>query len=161
MIGEPIKEKIIWRFEYVVVTALEILLMVSVALAGIFLFVLLARGLRTQLVQIQSVSMLLDVMQSCFAGVLTVLLGLELLETLKTYFKEHHVRIEVILVVVIIALGRQMIQVELDHTSAPVLFGLAALVLALTAGYFLVKKAQTLSATGSGGPADGATTPTV
>jgi uncharacterized membrane protein (DUF373 family) len=81
-------------------------------------------------------------LQQSFAGVLTVVLGLELLETLNTYFTEHHVRLEVILVVAIIAIGRHVIQIDFEHTAGTVLLGIAGVILALTLGYFLVKKAQ-------------------
>jgi uncharacterized membrane protein (DUF373 family) len=81
-------------------------------------------------------------MQQSFAGVLSVVLGLELFETLKTYFTEHQIRLEVILVVAIIAVGRQVVQVDFEHTPGAVLFGLSAVILALTLGYFLVKRAQ-------------------
>jgi uncharacterized membrane protein (DUF373 family) len=81
-------------------------------------------------------------MQQSFAGVLIVVLGLELLETLKTYFAEHHVRLEVILVVAIIAVGRHVIQIDFEHTPGTVLLGLSSVILALTVGYFLIKRTQ-------------------
>jgi len=71
-----------------------------------------------------------------------VVLGLELLETLRAYFTEHRVRLEVILVVAIIAVGRQVIQIDFEHTPGMVLLGLSGLILALTLGYFLIKKSH-------------------
>jgi uncharacterized membrane protein (DUF373 family) len=47
---------------------------------------------------------------------LTVILALELLETLKAYFAEHRVRLEVILIVSIIAVGRHALEIDFDHT---------------------------------------------
>jgi uncharacterized membrane protein (DUF373 family) len=79
-------------------------------------------------------------MQRSLAGVLVVVLALELLETLKTYFVDHHIRVEVILVVAIIAVGRHVIQIDFEHTPGIVLLGLSSVILALTSGYFLVRK---------------------
>src|SRR5215467_6354411 len=73
------------------------------------------------------------------------LLGLELMETLKTYFSAHHIRVEVILVVAIIAVGRHIIKLDFEHVSASLLFGLAALTIALAAGYFLVRSSHSSS----------------
>ena len=62
-----------------------------------------------------------------------MVLGLEVSETLKAYFRDHHVRSEVIIVVAIIAASRHLVQLDFEHAS-PVS-------LPLTAGYVLVKKA--------------------
>jgi uncharacterized membrane protein (DUF373 family) len=71
-------------------------------------------------------------------------LGLELLETLRTYFSEHRVRLEVILIVAIIAAGRHVIQLDFEHIDGLALIGMAAVVLSLTAGYFLIRKSGAL-----------------
>jgi uncharacterized membrane protein (DUF373 family) len=81
-------------------------------------------------------------LQRGFGGVLIVLLGLELMETLKTYFSEHHIRVEVILVVAIIAVGRHIIKLDFEHVSASLLFGLSVLMIGLTTGYFLVRRSH-------------------
>jgi uncharacterized membrane protein (DUF373 family) len=155
MDGKHIKEHTISKFEVITITALQGLLIILVAVATIALYVLFAQNLLVQAAQIHTVAGLLPAMQRSFAGVLTVVLGLELLETLKTYFTEHRVRLEVILVVAIIAVGRHVIQVDFEHTPGPVLLGLSAVIAALTLGYFLVKKSQVLGASKPGVPASG------
>ena len=140
--GTALKDRILSKLESAVVTAVQVLMMVMVLVATLVLYVLLAKNLLAQVGRIESVAGLLPTMQQSFAGVLSVVLGLELFETLKTYFTEHQLRLEVILVVAIIAVGRQVIQVDFEHTPGVVLFGLSAVILALTLGYFLVKKAQ-------------------
>jgi uncharacterized membrane protein (DUF373 family) len=142
MDGTALKDRILAKLEGAVVTAVQVLMMVMVLVATLVLYVLLAKNLLTQVTRIESVAGLLLTMQQSFAGVLSVVLGLELFETLKTYFTEHQLRLEVILVVAIIAVGRQVIQVDFEHTPSTVLLGLSAVMLALTLGYFLVKKAQ-------------------
>ena len=77
-----------------------------------------------------------------FAGVLLLLLGLELLETMKTYFSDFHVRTEVILIVAMIAVGRHIVQIDFEHIPAASLGGIGVLMLALSVSYFLVRRKQ-------------------
>jgi len=142
MDGTAMKGRILSKLEVTAVTAMQVLMIVIVLVATFVLYLLLVKNLLTQATRIESVAGLIPAMQQSFAGVLTVVLGLELLETLKTYFTEHQVRLEVILVIAIIAVGRHVIQVDFEHTSGTVLLGLSAVILALTSGYFLIKRAQ-------------------
>ncbi len=142
MDGIALKDRILSKLEASVVAAMQVLMMVVVLVATFVLYLLLLKNLFTQVARIESVDGLLPTLQQSFAGVLTVVLGLELLETLNTYFTEHHVRLEVILVVAIIAIGRHVIQIDFEHTPGTVLLGISGVILALTLGYFLVKKAQ-------------------
>ncbi len=129
-------------FERLVLAALQLLLMLLIALAVFELFyVLLRHGLKT-LEGIHSVADLQDALQRGFAGVLLVLIGLELLETLRAYQHDHHVRVGVVLVVAIIAVGRHIIQLEFEHLSGASLLGIAALVLAVSAGYVLIRRME-------------------
>jgi uncharacterized membrane protein (DUF373 family) len=136
------RERFVWLFELVTVTALQILIMAVVFVATFILFVMFVHNVYARTNEIQSIDVLLPAMQKVFAGVLVVLLGLELAETMKTYFTKHHIRVEVILILAIVGVGRHMIQLDFDHIPAAEILSLAALMLALTGGYFLVKKAQ-------------------
>jgi uncharacterized membrane protein (DUF373 family) len=127
-------------FELVVVRAVQVLLMIMTAIATIVLFALMWRALRETALQYENVPALHHTLQRGFGGVLIVLLGLELLDTLKTYFSHHHIRAEVILVVALIAVGRHVIQLDFETVPAQSLVGLSALVLVLTTGLFLVKR---------------------
>jgi uncharacterized membrane protein (DUF373 family) len=135
-------QQVVRKFVFVAVSALQVLVILTVAIATILLFVLFVNGLRTQVPQIESLANLLTVVQRAFSGILIVLLGLELLETLSTYFSEHHIRVEVILVVAMIAAGRDIIEVDFAHTPGPQLLGYGVLILSLAASYFLVRKAH-------------------
>jgi hypothetical protein len=68
--------------------------------------------------------------QTAFSGVLLIILGLELMETLRVYFRSHRVRLETILAVAIIAVGRHVINLDVEHMSGGSLMGVAAVVLA-------------------------------
>lgn len=138
-------EKLVSGFELATVLALQVLIVVLIAASTIVLYVLAVEAMRSEMVHIGTVGELLEAVQRGVAGILVVVLALELLATLTAYFSEHQVRLEVILIVAIIAISRQVILVEAAHTSGPVLFGLSTLIISLTVGYFLVKKAQRTS----------------
>ena len=133
-------EAIVKKFELVAVIAVELLLVVAVAVSIAVLYVLFINGVRTNLVTINSVDEMQRALQKAFAGVLLVMMGLELIETLKTYFAEHSIRIEVILIVALIAVGRHIVQIDLEHTGGTALLGVAALVVGLAVSYFLIRK---------------------
>jgi uncharacterized membrane protein (DUF373 family) len=135
-------ERITRKFEFVAVTALQTLIMLSVAVGTVALFALFIGALRSQVPQIGSLANLQPLLQRSFSGVLMVLLGLELLETLRTYFDEHHIRVEVILVVAMIAAGRAIIEIDFAHSPGMQLLGYGALMASLAVSYFLVKKAH-------------------
>ena len=138
-------EGIVQRFELIAVMAVQLLLVVAVAAAIAVLYVLFVNGVRNNLVAISSVAEMQTALQRTFAGVLLVMMGLELIETLKTYFADHHIRIEVILIVAMIAVGRHIVQIDLEHMGGPALVGIAALIVGLAVSYFLVKRTHVQS----------------
>lgn len=143
-------------FEAGIVVALQFIMMFVIALAVVELVRLLLAAIAyqwfgigsplTQFVDIGSVDDLQRALQRAFGGVLLVLLGLELFDTLRTYFKEHRLRLEIILVVAIIAVGRHVILLDFEHLNGLMLIGIASLIVALTGGYFLVRRVSTTPA---------------
>ena len=83
-----------------------------------------------------------DILQNAFGGILVVFVGLELLETMRAYFADHHVRVEVILFVAIIATGRHIIGLDAHHTEPMTFVGLSLLMITLSGSYYLLKKSS-------------------
>jgi len=75
-----------------------------------------------------------------FGFIMLVVIGIELLETMKTYLTEGHPHYEVVLSVAIIAIARKVIILDLKEVDSLTLIGIASIVLALTVGYFLMRK---------------------
>jgi len=140
--GASLTQRLLRWFDIVIVAALQVLLIMLIVIATITLYGLFLLGVRNNIGDIGTAEDLHGVLQRGFGGVLIVLLGLELMETLKTYFSEHHIRVEVILVVAIIAVGRHIIKLDFEHVSASLLFSLSALMIGLTVGYFLVRQSH-------------------
>jgi len=77
---------------------------------------------------------------------LLILIGIELLDTIKAYFKENAIHFEIVILLAIVALARKVIL--LDPASAPQpefigleLIGIGVVILGLAGAYFLIKKA--------------------
>ena len=72
-----------------------------------------------------------------FGYFLLVLIGVELIETLKAYVKKDVIHVRVVLEVALIAMARKVIIEEPNNVPSLTLFGIAALILALgLASYF-------------------------
>lgn len=85
---------------------------------------------------------------------LLVLIGLELLETIRAYLDRGEFHVEIVILVAIIAIARKVILLESADKGE--LVGVALLIIALCSGYFLVRRARVLP---SPLPDDGAPSP--
>jgi uncharacterized membrane protein (DUF373 family) len=142
VLASVIINRFIGKFEAVIIALLQLLLVVAVTVGTLQLFIIFVERLPEVWANIDSAVDLHNAMQHAFGGVLVVVLGLELIETLKVYFHEHQVRVEVIMIVGLIAVGRHVIQVDYEHVQNSQLFGLGALIVALSLGYFLVGRSR-------------------
>ncbi len=73
---------------------------------------------------------------------LLVLVGLEILDTIKAYLDEHVVHVEIVLLAALVAIARKVITLDIKNTSAMTMLGIAAILAALTVGYYLFKRAN-------------------
>jgi uncharacterized membrane protein (DUF373 family) len=64
----------------------------------------------------------------------------ELIETIKVYLAEDTIRVEVVLLVAIMALARKVVLIDFSVDQAASLLSLAAVLAALTGGYFLIRR---------------------
>ena len=137
---------ILRMFQTTVVALVGLLLALAVAVAVAVLYVGLFAAFRAGLADtLEAAGGLQVALQNVFGGVLLVLLGLELIDTLKVYFAEHTIRTEVILIVAMIAVGRHIIQIDYHHTGGLELIGIATIMVALAVSYFLVKRSRIAS----------------
>ena len=132
----------IGKFEALIIALLQLLLVIAVTVGTIQLFIIFIERLPEVWAAVTNAEDLHEAMQRAFGGVLVVVLGLELIETLKVYFHEHQVRVEIIMIVGLIAVGRHVIQVNYEHVEASKLIGMGALIVSLAFGYFLVGKSS-------------------
>jgi uncharacterized membrane protein (DUF373 family) len=129
------------------VWALAGLLVVVVVLSTVHLGVLVGEEIWTPprfLIRVQG---LLEI----FGFFLLVLIGVELLETLKAYMKRDVIHVRVVLEVALIAMARKVIIEEPNVVPSLTLFGIAALILALGVAFYFERQAKRESGLGRHG----------
>ena len=83
----------------------------------------------------------IDELLEIFGLFMLVLIGLELLDTIaKSYMGESTDHAQIVLAVAIIAIARKVIILDVKDLSGLALVGIAAIILALSIGYYLIKK---------------------
>ena len=129
--------KNIEKFESFINITLLFMLALVVLLATIDLGWIIVKDILTPPVLLLDVDELLEL----FGAFLLVMIGIELLHTVKTYITEKTVHVEVVLMVGIIAIARKVVLLEPKELGGLTLLGIGAIIFALTAGYYLVRLA--------------------
>ncbi len=124
------------QFEKGVVNFLIGLMVLTVALVTIELAVLLVKDIAAHPRHLLGIDELLDI----FGMFLLVLLGLELLETIKAYLIEHAIHVEVVMVVALIAISRKVVILDVKQMQALTLFAVGTIILTLSVGYYLISR---------------------
>lgn len=83
----------------------------------------------------------LDQLMDLFGVFMLVLIGIELLDTIKVYLKENVVHVEVVVLVAIIAVARKVVVLKIEQMEGLTVIGIAFIVVALAIAYYLIKKA--------------------
>lgn len=83
----------------------------------------------------------LDALMDLFGIFLLVLIGIELLDTIKVYLRQNVVHVEVVVLVAIIALARKVVVLKIEDLEGETLIGIGLMILALSVAYYLIKKA--------------------
>ena len=75
-----------------------------------------------------------------FGLFLMVLIGLELMTSIHMYLSDHTIHAEMMFLVAMTAVTRKIVILETSNTEPLLVFGLGFLILALSGGYFLIRK---------------------
>lgn len=134
------------KFEKCVYALLMALLMVVLA-AGLYELI---EGLRKALFEPPTLYILEPgEMIGVLGGFLLVLIVIELLDTIKAYFIENTIHVEIVILLAIIAMARKVILLNPapgdTYAFGFELMGIGVIVVGLGAGYYLIKKAGLLS----------------
>ncbi len=84
-----------------------------------------------------------------FGQFLLVLIGVELLETINSYHLERTIRVEIVVIVAIIAIARKVITLDYKTLTSYTFFDVGAAVLFLAITFYLLKKARVSKPSGS------------
>lgn len=129
--------KRIEKFERAINAALLAMLALVVLLATVDLGWIILKDVLTPPVLLLDVAELVEL----FGAFLMVMIGLELVDTIKIYLTQQSIHVEVVLLVGIIAIARKVVILEPKEMDALSLIGIAAIIFSLTVGYYLVKVA--------------------
>ncbi len=124
------------RFEHYIVLTLILMMMVVVLLSTIELGWLLAKDIITPPVLLLEIDELLEI----FGFFMLVLIGLELLETIRAYYVGQSLHAEIVIKVGMIAIARKIIILDVKDLQSLTLIGIAAIVIALSAAYYVIKR---------------------
>jgi uncharacterized membrane protein (DUF373 family) len=133
--------EIVNKFEKVTYAVLMALLMLVLAASLVDLIWVLYQSLAVATPYLLETHELITVL----GAVLLVLIGVELLDTIKAYFHENTIHVEIVVLLAIIAVARKVIL--LDPTGMNgfeygfELMGIGIIVVGLAAGYYFIKKA--------------------
>lgn len=130
---------IITRTQAVTISALMLLLMIVVLVSTVHLGFLIAHELWQPPRFLIPVQGLLEI----FGYFLLVLIGVELLETLKMYLKDDVIHVRVVIEVALIAVARKVITAEPEAISSLTLLAIAALILGLGITFYFERMAHT------------------
>jgi len=136
-------------FEKTVVLILLGLMMLAVLASTVELGIILVQQLIKPPLLLLNIAEMLEV----FGFFLMVVIGLELLETIKAYLEQDQVHVEVVFLVAMVAVARKIIILDYKDITAELLLGMSAIIITLSAGYYFVKRS--LRRDDSVGPAPG------
>ena len=128
--------KYLEKVERVIVLSLLVMMVLVVSLSTIELGWIIIKDMITPPVFLLDINELLDV----FGTFLLVLIGIELLETVKMYLTKKTVHVEVVFTVAMIAIARKVIILDIKEVSSLTLIGIGVIIAALSAGYYLLTR---------------------
>lgn len=140
--------EIFHRLEKVVLNALMVMMGLVVVLATAELGWIIVKDVLTPPVILLEIEELLEI----FGFFLLVLIGIELLETLRAYVIEHVIHAEIVLMVAMIAIGRKVIILDVKALEPLTLIGIGIVMLSLAAAYFIIRPSASPHSPPPGGP---------
>lgn len=133
---KKITESFLELFERLIVGSLILMMIVVILLSTIELGRLLVLDIFSPPHYLLDINELLDV----FGFFMLILIGVELLETIRAYLNEHEVHVEIVLEVALIAVARKVVIIDVKEYSPETLLAIAAIVLSLAVAYYLQKQ---------------------
>jgi uncharacterized membrane protein (DUF373 family) len=82
-----------------------------------------------------------------FGFFLLVVIGIELLDTLKAYLRENVIHVEIVILVAVIAIARKVIILDPEFSDGVYMAGMGVIIVSLGIAYYLIKKGNTIITT--------------
>ena len=119
-----------------------IVLVVLMAIVVVMSIIGLGRMIVTDILTVQGLIFSISTLMDIFGFFLLILIGIELLETIKAYITDNEIRVEIVLLVGIMAIARKVIILDLTKTPSLSLIGVGVIIISLAGGYYLIRRAK-------------------
>jgi uncharacterized membrane protein (DUF373 family) len=124
------------KFEHLIIIALIFMMIVVVLISTIELAYIIVIDIISPPIFWLEIDDLLDI----FGFFLLILIGVELLETIKAYLAQKVVHSEIVLEVALIAITRKVIILDVKEYSGLAIVGIAALIISIAVAYYFLKQ---------------------
>jgi uncharacterized membrane protein (DUF373 family) len=135
-IEEATAMKYLEKLEFIVVRALVVMMALVVLFASLDLAWIIVQDLIVPPYLLFDVNRLLEI----FGMFLLVLIGIELLESIRTYLDQKLIHVEVVMTVALIAIARKVIILDVKELDGLKLIGIGVIIIALAGGYIFIKR---------------------
>lgn len=126
------------KFEKMVILTLIALMVLVVFITTLELVVLILKDILSPPQYWLGIDQLFEI----FGFFLILLIGLELLETIKAYLEHNVVHSEIVLEVALIAIARKVIILDVKEYAPMTMIGIASLILAIAVGFLFIKRCR-------------------
>ena len=123
------------KFEDAIITSLIFMMIVVVLISTAELAYIIVKDIISPPVFWLEIEELLDI----FGFFLLILIGVELLETIKAYLVKKVVHSEIVLEVALIAITRKVIILDVKEYSGLTIIGIAALIVSIAIAYYFLR----------------------
>ena len=138
------------KFEDVVIRSMIVMMVIVILISTVELGWIIIRDVITPPVFFLEISELMEI----FGFFLLIVIGVELLETIKAYLDARVIHVEIVLEVALIAIARKVIILDMGKYPGSSILGIAALILALVIAFFVIKRIYKDRKFTTGKPAD-------
>ncbi len=129
--------RIIRYFQVGIIYVLLLLMMATIIIATVELgFIFVEQVLKPPALLLSRKALL-----EIFGFFLMIVVGLELVESIKVSLEENIIHVEVILLVALVAVSRKIIILDYKEVTPQMLFGISSVVIGVSVGYYVVKAA--------------------
>ena len=123
-------------FEHMIIRSLIYMMALIILISTVELGYLLVKDIVSPPVIFLEIDELLEL----FGFFLLIIIGIELLETIKAYLQDKVIHSEIVLEVALIAIARKVIILDLKEYDSVVILGIAALIITISVSYYIVRR---------------------
>ena len=122
-------------FEHGIILALIYMMAIIILISTIELGYILVKDIISSPILMLEIDELLDI----FGFFLLILIGIELMETIKAYLQDRIVHSEIVLEVALIAIARKVIILDVKEYDPVSIIGISALIIAISISYYILR----------------------